>query len=88
MRDDKGQDDKIIAVHVDDAEYSLFRDISELPPHRMRQLPRFFLDYKILEGKQVTVEQPLGADAAMPILRQAMDDYKARRTELMAEFSD
>ena len=32
MRDDKGQDDKIIAVHVDDAEYSHYRDVSELPP--------------------------------------------------------
>jgi inorganic pyrophosphatase len=82
MRDDKGQDDKIIAVHIDDAEYSRFRDISELPPHRMRQLPRFFLDYKILEDKQVTVDQPLGADAAMPILRQAIGDYTARRTQL------
>ena len=88
MRDDKGQDDKIIAVHVDDAEYSHLRDISELPPHRMRQLPRFFLDYKILEDKQVLVEQPLGADAAMRILQQAIDDYSAKRLELMAEFDN
>ena len=86
MRDDKGQDDKIIAIHIDDAEYAHFRDISELPQHRMKQLPRFFLDYKILEDKQVTVEQPLGVDAAMPILKQAIVDYEARRSELMAEF--
>jgi len=88
MRDDKGQDDKIIAIHVDDAEYSHFRDISELPPHRMRQLPRFFLDCKVLEGKQVTVEQPLGVVAAIPILRQAIDDYKSRRSQLMAGLGD
>src|SRR5215467_8976923 len=27
MRDDKGQDDKIIAVHEDDPEYVIYRDI-------------------------------------------------------------
>src|SRR5438309_1530095 len=46
MRDEKGQDDKIIAVHVDDPEYVDYRDVSELPPHRLRELQRFFLDYK------------------------------------------
>jgi len=32
MTDDKGRDDKIIAVHVDDPEYEHYHDISELPP--------------------------------------------------------
>src|SRR5438876_785194 len=36
MSDDKGQDDKIIAIHVDDPEYAHYRDISELPPHRVK----------------------------------------------------
>jgi inorganic pyrophosphatase len=84
MRDDKGQDDKIIAVHVDDADFSSYRDISELPAHRMRQLPRFFLDYKVLEGKEVTVEDPLGADVALSILQQAIDHYSANREQLLA----
>src|SRR5947209_15715411 len=43
MRDDKGQDDKIIAVHVDDPEYRGYKHIKELPPHRLRELERFFL---------------------------------------------
>jgi inorganic pyrophosphatase len=88
MRDDKGQDDKIIAIHVDDAQYAHLRDISELPSHRMRQLPRFFLDYKILEGKEVVVDQPLGVDAAMPILRQAIADYASRESQLRSEFDN
>jgi inorganic pyrophosphatase len=84
MRDDKGQDDKIIAVHLDDAEYSHYRDVSELPSHRMRQLPRFFLDYKILEDKKVTVDEPLGVDAAIPILQEAIELYAANREALIA----
>src|SRR6184192_848491 len=31
MRDEKGQDDKIVAVHVDDPEYAHYTDIAELP---------------------------------------------------------
>src|SRR5205823_12452080 len=32
MRDDKGEDDKIIAVHIDDPQYAQYQDVSELPP--------------------------------------------------------
>src|SRR5437667_8673533 len=45
MRDEKGEDDKIIAVHLDDPEYMGYRDIAQLPPHRLRELQRFFVDY-------------------------------------------
>ncbi len=84
MRDDKGQDDKIIAVHLDDVEYSHYRDVSELPAHRMRQLPRFSLDYKILECKKVTGDYPLGADVAIPILEEAIASYITNREKLIA----
>src|SRR5438270_657767 len=59
MNDEKGQDDKIIAIHCDDPEYRGYHDVAELAPHRLRELQRFFLDYMILEGKEVAVEAPL-----------------------------
>ncbi|HEX4129799.1 MAG TPA: inorganic diphosphatase, partial [Pirellulales bacterium] len=68
MQDEKGEDDKIIAVHVDDPDYAEVYDIGVLPRHRMRELQRFFLDYKILEGKQVIVEEPSGRADALPVL--------------------
>jgi inorganic pyrophosphatase len=78
MRDDKGQDDKIIAVHVDDPEYAHYQDIAELPPHRLKELERFFLDYKLLEQKGVTVEPIRGRAAAERVVREAAALYRSR----------
>lgn len=38
------KDDKIIAVCADDPEYRHFTDISQLPPHRLLEIKRFFED--------------------------------------------
>jgi inorganic pyrophosphatase len=78
MRDEKGQDDKIVAVHVDDPEYAHYRDVAELPPHRLRELERFFLDYKVLERKTVNVEQIRGARDAVQVVRTAARAYHAQ----------
>lgn len=82
MRDDKGQDDKIIAVHEDDPEYRGYRDLRELAPHRLRELERFFLDYKVLEGKQVAVEPMRGPDEAVRIILEAIDLYAREHHQL------
>jgi inorganic pyrophosphatase len=54
--DDLEEDDKIIAVHADDPEYNHYNDISELPSHKIKELERFFLDYKKLEKKERIVK--------------------------------
>jgi inorganic pyrophosphatase len=82
MRDEKGQDDKIIAVHVDDPEYSSYLSIGDLPQHRLRELQRFFMDYKLLEGKEVMVEVPLEVAEAQAILREAIALYARDRDTL------
>jgi inorganic pyrophosphatase len=82
MRDDKGIDDKIIAVHVDDPSYADYKSIKELAPHRLRELQRFFLDYKTLEGKSVEVDEPLGPEEAHQVLRDAIALYNQENTRL------
>ncbi len=82
MRDDKGRDDKLIAVHIDDPEYQGYRDIKDLPSHRLRELQRFFLDYKILEGKEVLVEGFLGPREGEALLREAIALYTRERDHL------
>lgn len=78
MTDDKGEDDKIIAIHVDDPEYAHYRESTELPPHRLRELERFFLDYKALENKVVNVEGLRGRLEAEAVIRAAVGLYDRR----------
>src|SRR6476646_9306698 len=79
MRDEKGVDDKIVAVSVSDPAFADYTDKSQLPAHQLRELRRFFEDYKILENKQVGVEDLLGPSDAFRIITDALDLYRQLR---------
>ena len=83
MRDDKGVDDKIVAVSVRDPSFEGYTDKSQLPAHVLRQVQRFFQDYKVLEHKQVVIEDMLGPEDALRIIRESLELYRQlRRGEL------
>ena len=83
MRDEKGIDDKIVAVSVRDPAFHDYRDQAQLPAHVLREVRRFFEDYKVLEQKQVVVEELLGPQDAIRIIHEALDLYRRlRRGEL------
>lgn len=75
MLDQGEADDKIIAVHADDPEYTHINSLQELPPHRIREIRRFFEDYKTLENKIVTVEEFFDRKEALRIIKEANDYY-------------
>jgi inorganic pyrophosphatase len=79
MRDEKGVDDKIVAVSVHDPAYTDYSDKDQLPAHVLRQLRRFFEDYKALEHKQVVVEDLQGPAEAVAIIREALELYRELR---------
>jgi inorganic pyrophosphatase len=87
MRDEHGEDVKIIAVHVHDPAVSDYRDIDELPRHVTAEIMRFFEDYKVLEGKTVEVGARMGPDAARRILRASVERYRAQADRLRPEMS-
>lgn len=76
MIDGGEEDDKIIAVHADDPEYAHFNDISELPPHKMKEIRSFFEDYKKNENKEVQVNEFFGAEEAKKIVNSSIELYK------------
>ena len=83
MRDEKGIDDKIVAVSVRDPSFADYTNKDQLPGHVLLQVRRFFEDYKALEHKQVIVEDMLGPAEAFTIIREALELYrKLRRREL------
>ena len=83
MIDQNEEDDKIIAVHADDPEYRDYRDISELPEHRLKAVRRFFEDYKALELKQVKVERFMGRFDAINIIERSIKLYADLKHQLI-----
>jgi inorganic pyrophosphatase len=83
MIDDDEQDDKIVAVANNDMAVNYINDISELPPHTVTELRRFFEDYKKLEHKQVIVEEFLGKEEAYRIINEAVALYSKERESLL-----
>ncbi len=75
MTDQGEADDKIIAVHADDPEYSEYESLDDLPSHRMVEVKRFFEDYKILENKTVVIDHFLGKSDALTIIENAVAFY-------------
>ena len=85
MIDDDEQDDKIVAVANNDMAVNYINDISELPPHTVVELRRFFEDYKKLEHKQVVVEQFLGREEAYRIINESVELYEKMKDRLIKQ---
>lgn len=79
MSDSGKRDHKILAVAVDDPEYNVYQEANELAIHRLSMLRRFFQDYKTLEGKAVEVDEFQPAEAALPVIEDALERYSEHR---------
>ena len=82
MEDQGEEDDKIISVHVHDPAFEEYTDIAQLPNHTMREIKRFFGDYKTLEEKEVVVEELAGAAKAIEVVREALELYQREENAL------
>lgn len=81
MRDEKGLDDKVIAVHLDDPAFRDYSHVREIPQHTILELRRFFEDYKTLEHKKVEIDELQGPYEAAKVIRASVLGYK----ELMSK---
>ncbi len=79
MEDEKGQDEKILAVPVDELLpfYSNVKTFRDLPEILTRQIQHFFEHYKDLEhGKWVKVVDWLGPEEAAQMIRDGLERAK------------
>ncbi len=76
MRDQGKADDKVLAVSTYDPAYAHIRELEDVPPHLLMEIRRFFIDYKVLEEKEVLVEPFEGRARALAVIAQALEDYR------------
>jgi len=85
MTDEKGPDEKLICVPVSDPIWSKRDDISELNPHRLKEIEHFFQVYKDLEQKKVDTGGWGDVNEAIKIYEECVkryddSDHKKKRT--------
>lgn len=78
MIDSGEKDDKIIAVATKDPSVNHITSIDELPKHFISELKNYFEQYKVLENKQVQIEDFQNKEIAYQIINEAIDFYKQK----------
>jgi inorganic pyrophosphatase len=76
---DQGKvDDKVISVHVDDPEYNHIKKLSDLAPHKITEIRRFFESYKELEKKNVDIKAIEDEKVAITVIRESIQYYREK----------
>ncbi|MEO6069510.1 MAG: inorganic diphosphatase [Chitinophagaceae bacterium] len=78
MIDNGEDDDKIIAVATRDPSVNHISSISEMPSHFISELRNFFEQYKVLENKQVQINNFQSAEEAYKIINEAIELYQQK----------
>ena len=75
MMDNGKEDNKIIAVPVDDPNYNMYTDIEQLPKHIFDEMRHFFTVYKELESKTTVVNEFGRVKSAKKIIAKDIESY-------------
>jgi len=77
VEDEAGEDAKILSVPVNDARFDGYHDMTDVHPHKIREIQEFFETYKRLEPhKWVRFKEWKDAEEAWKIVTYSMDKYK------------
>lgn len=71
MTDEKGPDEKILCVPLQDPMWSTVQDIGDLPQSLLKEIEHFFQVYKDLEDKKVSTEGYGDRAEAIDVIDQA-----------------
>jgi inorganic pyrophosphatase len=77
MEDEEGEDPKILSVLVNDPRFDGIKDLSDIHPHKLREIQEFFEVYKRLEPhKWVKFKTWRNAEEAKKIVDYARKLYE------------
>lgn len=75
MSDEKGYDEKIIAVPISDPRFAEMQEISDMGSHLKLEFEHFFSQYKQLEGKTVSVHGWANRSEALQAVARAKASF-------------
>jgi inorganic pyrophosphatase len=73
MEDDKGIDDKILCVPLDDPAWNTLDTLDDLPTQLRDEIEHFFSVYKDLEQKKVRVDGWYSREEALKVIQRARE---------------
>lgn len=77
IEDEEGEDPKILSVLMNDARFEGYKDITNVHPHKLKEIQEFFETYKRLEPhKWVKFKEWKNAQEAMKIVSYAIKRFK------------
>jgi inorganic pyrophosphatase len=76
MRDDKGIDDKIICVPLQDPNWNHCDTLEDLPEQLRDEISHFFAVYKTLEQKEVAVDGWYSREDALKVIEAARQRWR------------
>ncbi len=79
MRDEKGEDEKILSVPTVDPRFSEMESLDDMRPHRLREVEHFFSIYKDLEDKPVETLGWEDRDAAYRAIEQSLERFRQKK---------
>jgi len=82
MEDEEGEDPKILSVPVSDPRFDGYNDLTDVHPHKLREIQEFFEVYKRLEPqKWVKFKEWRNAEEAKKIVKYAITLFRQRKPE-------
>ncbi len=79
MIDEKGEDEKILAVPVDDPRFNGVRDLGDLAEHWPREIATFFRTYKELQGVETDVREWFPTQDAWKIIEECQSRFEQQQ---------
>lgn len=76
MWDEKGPDEKILCVPIFDPLWNHLKQLSDVPPHLLKEIEHFFSVYKDLEEKKTGVEGWDDREAALRIIEESRQRFR------------
>src|SRR2546425_424365 len=73
MSDEKGPDEKILCVPLQDPAWSHFQELTDLLPTLLAEVEHFFSVYKDLEGKETKTEGFADRKSALEVIEAARE---------------